>query len=272
LLSHEIFHPYTGLFEYAGNDNYTLQICPTADDIHSLEHFKFIGRVMGLALYNGRLLDAHFIRPFYKLLLGKQISLADIEYFDPEYAKNLQYVLDTEGGGEIVCADFTYEEELPNDGGTKTIELKPNGADIDVTDENKEEYVRLLIESKYVNTVKQQYTAIMKGIGQVFPISHLSRFKPLELELLISGIDVIDVQDWKQHCNFDGYTAEDKTVRYFWLFILTLDNEMKSRVIAWVTGTAKVPMNGFVHVEEVGGSWTIATVPHLLQQIGLASL
>jgi E3 ubiquitin-protein ligase NEDD4 len=253
LLSHEIFHPYTGLFEHAGNDNYTLQICPTADDNQSLEHFKFIGRVFGLALYNGRLLDAHFIRPFYKLLLGKQISLEDILYFDPEYHKNLQYVLDTEGGGEIVCADFTYEEELPDGGGYRTIELKPNGAEIDVTDENKQEWIRLLIQSKYVNTVKKQTTAIIKGINEVFPIKHLSRFQPLELELLISGIDKIDVVDWRNNCNLEGYGKDDKTIRYFWLFIQTLDNEMKARVVAWVTGTAKVPMNGFEFLEGSDG-------------------
>ena len=32
-----------------------------------LSYFKFIGRVAGMAVYHGKLLDAFFIRPFYKV-------------------------------------------------------------------------------------------------------------------------------------------------------------------------------------------------------------
>jgi hypothetical protein len=31
-----------------------------------LQYFEFVGRVVGMALYHGKLLDAYFIRPFYK--------------------------------------------------------------------------------------------------------------------------------------------------------------------------------------------------------------
>lgn len=248
LISHEIFHPWGELFEYAGNDNYTLQISPTSTEAHQLEHFKFIGRILGLALFNGRLLDAHFIRPFYKMLLGKEVSLQDVEFFDADYHRNLKWLLDTEGGGEILCATFCMD--LAD--GTE-VPLKPGGEDIDVTDGNKEEYIRLLIQQKYVTSIKPQMTGIIKGIQEVFPLHHLSMFNPVELELLISGIDKVDVADWKKHTRFDGYSKDDKTVRYFWMFILTLDNEMKSRVLSMVTGTAKVPMNGFEFLEGVDG-------------------
>ncbi|PKU30272.1 hypothetical protein llap_19424 [Limosa lapponica baueri] len=62
-------------------DNYTLQINPNSglcNEDH-LSYFTFIGRVAGLAVYHGKLLDGFFIRPFYKMMLGKPITLKDME-------------------------------------------------------------------------------------------------------------------------------------------------------------------------------------------------
>ena len=39
-----------------------------------LAYFKFIGRIAAMAIYHGKLLDAFFIRPFYKMMLGKSID------------------------------------------------------------------------------------------------------------------------------------------------------------------------------------------------------
>ena len=76
LLSKEMFNPYYGLFEYSATDNYTLQINPYSglcNDDHLL-YFKFIGRVAGMAVYHGKLLDGFFIRPFYKMMLGNEVN------------------------------------------------------------------------------------------------------------------------------------------------------------------------------------------------------
>ena len=66
------------LFEYANKNNYSLQINPASyvnpDHLH---YFKFIGRIAGMAVYHGKLLDGFFIRPFYKMMLGKQITLKE---------------------------------------------------------------------------------------------------------------------------------------------------------------------------------------------------
>ncbi|KAG8599197.1 hypothetical protein GDO81_002930 [Engystomops pustulosus] len=81
LLSKEMFNPYYGLFEYSATDNYTLQINPNSglcNEDH-LSYFTFIGRIAGLAVFHGKLLDGFFIRPFYKMMLGKQITLKDME-------------------------------------------------------------------------------------------------------------------------------------------------------------------------------------------------
>lgn len=59
LLSKEMFNPYYGLFEYSAMDNYTLQINPFSGlcNEEHLNYFKFIGKVAGMAVYHGKLLD-----------------------------------------------------------------------------------------------------------------------------------------------------------------------------------------------------------------------
>ena len=97
LLSKEMFNPYYGLFEYTSVDSYTLQINPnsaTFQDDH-IKCFRFIGRVAGMAVYHGKLLDAFFIRPFYKMMLGKDITVRDMEAVDPEYYNSLSYKCDS---------------------------------------------------------------------------------------------------------------------------------------------------------------------------------
>ena len=39
-------------------------------------------RLAGMAVYHGKLLDGFFIRPFYKMMLGKSIELKDMESVD----------------------------------------------------------------------------------------------------------------------------------------------------------------------------------------------
>lgn len=96
LLSKEMFNPYYGLFEYSAADNYTLQINPNSEMCNEdhLEYFKFIGRIAAMAIYHGKLLDAFFIRPFYKMMLGKGISLKDMESVDSEYYRSLKWILE----------------------------------------------------------------------------------------------------------------------------------------------------------------------------------
>lgn len=47
-----------------------------------VKFFNFIGRIVGKALYDGHLLDAYFTRSFYKHILGKPLTIHDMEDID----------------------------------------------------------------------------------------------------------------------------------------------------------------------------------------------
>ncbi|CAL1688504.1 unnamed protein product [Lasius platythorax] len=244
LLSKEMFNPYYGLFEYSATDNYTLQINPCSGVCNEehLNYFKFIGRIAGMAVYHGKLLDAFFIRPFYKMMLGKSIDLKDMESVDSEYYNSLLWIKENDPS-EL---DLTFCLDEESFGHTSQRELKPDGANIPLTDENKDEYISLVIQWRFVSRVQEQMNAFLEGFNALIPSTLVKIFDEHELELLMCGIQHIDVKDWKQNTLYKGdYHANHIVVQWFWRVVLSFSNEMRSRLLQFVTGTSRVPMNGF---------------------------
>src|SRR6195952_5187427 len=111
LLSHEMFNPFYCLFEYSAHDNYTLQINPHSGiNPEHLNYFKFIGRVVGLAIFHRRFLDSFFIGAFYKMMLNKPVSLNDMEGVDEEYHKNLTWTLENDIT-DVLDQTFSVDDE-----------------------------------------------------------------------------------------------------------------------------------------------------------------
>ncbi|KAF1769427.1 hypothetical protein GCK72_001244 [Caenorhabditis remanei] len=244
LLSHQIFNPYYGLFEYSATDNYTLQINPHSEACNPehLSYFHFIGRIIGMAIYHGKLLDAFFIRPFYKMMLGKKITLFDMESVDNAYYNSLIYVKDNDPAD----LELTFSLDDSIFGETQNVELIPDGANIAVTEENKEQYIEAVISWRFVNRIEKQMNQILKGVQEVVPSNLLRLFDANELELLMCGLQKIDVKDWKANTIYKGgYGPSSQVVHNFWKCILSFDNEMRARVLQFVSGTSRVPMNGF---------------------------
>ncbi|XP_070136640.1 E3 ubiquitin-protein ligase Nedd-4 isoform X2 [Drosophila bipectinata] len=244
LLSKEMFNPYYGLFEYSAMDNYTLQInngSGLCNEEH-LSYFKFIGRIAGMAVYHGKLLDAFFIRPFYKMMLQKPIDLKDMESVDTEYYNSLMWI--KENDPRILELTFCLDEDVF--GQKSQHELKPGGANIDVTNENKDEYIKLVIEWRFVARVKEQMSVFLDGFGSIIPLNLIKIFDEHELELLMCGIQNIDVRDWRENTLYKGdYHMNHIIIQWFWRAVLSFSNEMRSRLLQFVTGTSRVPMNGF---------------------------
>ena len=73
------------------------------------------------------------------------------------------------------------------------IDLKPGGADIAVTEENKKEYVDLVVEYCISKRVKNQFDAFMSGFSELIPQDLINVFDERELKLIIGGTSEIDV-------------------------------------------------------------------------------
>jgi HECT-domain (ubiquitin-transferase) len=98
-----------------------------------------IGVGIGKALFDHHYPDAYFTQPFYKIMLGRKLKPHEGENIDPEFDKNLQLILQHSFSG--LGLELTFTAEYDDYGKTTTVELKSNGSEIPVTDENKKEYV-----------------------------------------------------------------------------------------------------------------------------------
>ena len=61
------------------------------EDIQTLQEYNLIGRLLGLAIYNGVILNIQFPLALYKKLLGYPVVLSDVKQFDP--VKNRHFIL-----------------------------------------------------------------------------------------------------------------------------------------------------------------------------------
>ncbi|KAJ3283722.1 hypothetical protein HDU79_008837, partial [Rhizoclosmatium sp. JEL0117] len=251
LMSKEMFNPFYCLFEYAAHDNYTLQINPnSAVNPEHLNYFKFIGRVVGLAVFHQRFLDAFFVVSFYKLILGKKVSISDMESIDAQQYKSLQWMLENSITDVL---ELTFSTEAEIFGEIVTIDLKEGGRDIEVTDENKQEYVQLFCEWRINKRVEEQFKAFAQGFNEIVPQDMITVFNPQELELLIGGLAEVDMDDWMKNTDYRGYTENDETVKMFWRCVKEWDNEKKANLLQFVTGTSRIPVNGFKDLQGSDG-------------------
>ncbi|XP_013912907.1 PREDICTED: E3 ubiquitin-protein ligase HECW1 isoform X2 [Thamnophis sirtalis] len=251
LLSQELFNPYYGLFEYSANDTYTVQISPMSAFVENhLEWFRFSGRILGLALIHQYLLDAFFTRPFYKALLRLPCDLSDMEYLDEEFHQSLQWMKDNIIT-DILDLTFTVNEEVF--GQVTERELKSGGANTQVTEKNKKEYIERMVKWRVERGVVQQTEALVRGFYEVVDSRLVSVFDARELELVIAGTAEIDLNDWRNNTEYRGYHDGHIVIRWFWAAVERFNNEQRLRLLQFVTGTSSVPYEGFAALRGSNG-------------------
>jgi E3 ubiquitin-protein ligase HUWE1 len=70
---------------------------------------------------------------------------------------------------------------------------------------------------------------------------------------LISGLPEIDVDDWKSNTEYHNYSASSPQIQWFWRAVRSYDKEERAKLLQFVTGTSKVPLNGFRELEGMNG-------------------
>uniref|UniRef100_A0A8C8C835 E3 ubiquitin-protein ligase n=1 Tax=Oncorhynchus tshawytscha TaxID=74940 RepID=A0A8C8C835_ONCTS len=247
LLSHEVLNPMYCLFEYAGKNNYCLQINPASSiNPDHLTYFRFIGRFIAMALYHGKFIDTGFTLPFYKRMLNKKPTLKDLESIDPEFYNSIMWVKDNcleECGVELY---FAQDMEIL--GKVSTHQLKDDGENELVTSENKEEYISLLTDWRFMRGVEEQTKAFLDGFNEVVPLEWLRYFDEKELELMLCGMQEIDLSDWQKNTIYRHYTKNSKQIHWFWQVVKDMDNEKRIRLLQFVTGTCRLPVGGFAEL------------------------
>ena len=101
--------------------------------------------------------------------------------------------------------DLTFSTEVQEFGVTEARDLKPNGRNIIVTEENKMEYIRLVCQMKMSGAIRKQLNVFLEGFYDIIPKRLISIFNEQELELLLSGLPNIDIDDLKANSEYHKY-------------------------------------------------------------------
>jgi len=245
-LSMEFLKPELCLFMRT-SDGYSFSInrhsCKNPKHIH---HYHFFGTIMGIAIYHNKLLFSRFSLPFYKKFLGKKEDFKDLKYIDKEVYRSMKKIRDATdiSGWEL---DFSVLDKDEN-GKPVTFELKKGGEEIPVTNENKDEYINLVM-NHYFNSTKLQMDAIKETFHIFVPFDYIQEFEPEEFEQILCGNPQIDKNDLKSNTEYgDIFSESSPVIKMFWEVFMTLQDDEVVKFLQFTTGTTKVPVGGFAHL------------------------
>lgn len=240
LITEELLNEKYGIFIY---DNNTRTYWFNLATLESNMTYELIGKIIGIAIYNKIILNIHFPKIIYKKLLNEDILFNDFVNTFPQIGSNLIKLLEYEGNVEDLCLDFSIiEEHFDID---EIIELKENGKNINVTNENRDEYVKLYVDYKINTSIKDKFNFFKEGFYKLCDGTVLNKLNSDELELIICGNPILDFYSLEKTTLYaDGYEDDMQIIKDFWNIVHKLTIENKKKLLFFVTGSDRVPIEG----------------------------
>jgi len=208
------------------------------------DEFKLIGIILGLAIYNGIILDLHFPFVVYKKLVGLEPTLDDLKDVNPGLAQGLRKLLEFDGNvEETFMQNFQISYEAY--GMVQTHDLKEGGADIPLTNDNRQEYVDLYVRWYLKDSIAAQFEAFLSGFRLVCESRAFDMFRAEELEQLVCGSPVLDFEELEKVTQYDnGYHQDHRVIKDFWSIVHSMTLEEKKRLLFFSTGSDRSPIGG----------------------------
>ncbi|KAJ2448852.1 hypothetical protein EV183_005222 [Coemansia sp. RSA 2336] len=282
VLMPRLLNPEYGLFELTEGGF----LWPNAASPCELCDFEAVGVLLGLAFFNGIVLDSEAASSLSPLLV-RQLAFADrhrriseaplslllaIEPTFPELAAGLRQLLEwDESNGkveDVFCRAFEVTVSDPlqiwaqhpsssglrvarvDTPGTATFELVPGGSSVEVTDANRHEYVRRHVEFVAYDYARAQIDALRAGFMRASDGVIYRMLSGAELEQwLCASAPEISAAELERIAQYeDEYTAEHPAVRRFWRVVHGLLPAQLRQLLAFVTASDRVPPGGYAHI------------------------
>ncbi|KAI1321825.1 hypothetical protein EDD11_000101 [Mortierella claussenii] len=215
-----------------------------AQERTQLQHYEFLGRILGKALYEGILIDAAFAGFFLAKCLGQVNYLDDLPSLDPELYRGLMFLKNYDGNVEDLSLYFTVDDEEM--GQTITRELISNGSNILVTRQNRIRYIYLTAHYRLNTQIDRQCRAFFHGLSDLIDPKWLWMFNQQELQVMLGGAQTpISLTDLAQNVVYSNFERTDPTIEYFWEVVQEMSEEDRRLLIKFVTSCARPPLLGF---------------------------
>ncbi|GJJ13246.1 hypothetical protein Clacol_007497 [Clathrus columnatus] len=214
-LSKEVFDTNRGLWLTTKQQELYPNPHSYATEQHQLDWYKFIGHILGKALYDGILVDVVFAPFFLAKWLGKQSYLDDLASLDPELYNGLVFLKHYDKNFEDLSLNFTVSEDVSH--------------------------------YRLNRQIRRQSQAFFDGLSDIIDPKWLRMFNQQELQILIGGINApIDVDDLRANCNYGGvYDENDETIQLFWKVLESFNQEQRRGLLRFVTSCSRPPLLGF---------------------------
>ncbi|PAA85655.1 hypothetical protein BOX15_Mlig017050g1 [Macrostomum lignano] len=261
LLIRSVFLSNSGLFTYDAKSRcYWFSLAPKDNQ----QEYYLIGALMGLAVYNSINLDVRFPSICYRKLLSPSVvpsttgttqlgvcpvTLTDLREVMPELAHGLYELLRHQGD---VAEDFgaTFEIAYTDGAGkNRTVELKPDGRSISVTNANRQEYVAMYCDYLLNKGVYSKFRSFYLGFHQVCASNALILLRPEEVEHLVCGSPKFDFNELRKVTVYDGYRPNDAQVKWFWDIAINMEPAKQAALLLFITGSDRIPVGGMAEMQ-----------------------
>ena len=240
------------------------------DNVDIINKFKLIGFIVARALYDDRLIDIPLSKVFWDVVLGRAVPLSEIAVIDKDLGKTIndfneiinkkkKFISEYSGQPENLNSEIEKNILYNNTSidsldiyftlpGYDEIELKPNGANIQLTIHNIDEYVSLVYNALFLGGVIDVIDAFRKGFTCIFSLSNMKIFKSSEIEESICGS--LETK-WDKDNLFDnlkpehGIGKESRIFKDLISFMCSLNKTEQRKFLTFVTGTSRLPIGGF---------------------------
>lgn len=215
--------------------------------------YEFWGKLVGCAIRHGMQLALDLPGIVWKPLVGQPLTIEQLGEVDVMMRNQLKSVeaavkalktMDSRSNSsdenpfaEVLGMDLffsvTGSDGLAHD-------LVPGGADIPVTLDNCEEYLRLAAKYRLLECT-EQLRLFWKGLHAVLPVELFPLFSAEELEALLCGNRAVDVDLLQSCAEYEGVTPDDKHVQYLWETLREITDEERTSFLRFVWARSRMP-------------------------------
>ncbi|XP_034910852.1 E3 ubiquitin-protein ligase UPL5 isoform X2 [Populus alba] len=176
----------------------------------------------------------------------------DIRDADPCLYSSCKQILQMDP--EFIDSDalgLTFVREVEELGSIKVVELCPGGKGIVVNSKNREKYVNLLIQHRFVTSISDPVSRFARGFADILsnPGEQKLFFRSLELEdldwMLYGSESAICVEDWKAHTEYSSYKETDPQISWFWEIVGGMSADQRKVLLFFWTSVKYLPVEGF---------------------------
>jgi hypothetical protein len=250
--------------------------------------FELIGMLVSLSVYNGLTLPITFPKALYRKLLGEPVTeLHHISDGWPELANGLTSLLEWDEKDGLVEDVFarTYEFSVSIFGQPISREMKPLPSPTSstpvveswpqplesgwlapsvpashtespddaplVTHSNRNAYVSDYIRYLTDVSVRPQYEAFARGFRTCLHPKSLTLLNSNLLQPIVEGVQEVDISELRRYTRYVGWDANHRTIKDFWSIVKRYDDDMKRKLLEFVTASDRVPVGGMQNMQFV---------------------